>query len=915
MTIREQITTFFERNRDVLYTQTKELLERMRFPLSGDTYRFRPVFWSLFFFLVVCCVVPSAGAATPCGITKNDCPACPAGGLSLTSSNAFDNNPTGSYDDTNPFAGLTCIYGNPLSGNTVTVQVECYQDGSVAQKWYQYYKREIPYPYPESQYAPANPKSSYWESPVGHRNSAIRGADPDKVPTFTSAYADWDFAIAGRNVAKITSLTPTDTITQQQATAENVRRISQYAGCFASFGTSPVPSSPQKVIKGTITGSGMTREFYREIQAAMDDARYRDNPAGLTALLQRSASGFAPAKPLRHVKITWKGSQEAGAQDKEYITATDENGKFEIPAALVAGKQYEFDIEFTYRKADTDYFSVSDAGIYDVATWPHVFEYSGDDDLRQDIDFITELNEMKEDKEFVARVTSTLYLYDETANAFEFYADHLKEMLNCNLPLHVYPYQETERRTVFVIDAGTGKGKPAPAIIITPADSTFDNPVHSQYIVYHEFSHYAMYCIYDKKFPVSDADTAGALRTVNHGGYMNPSTSDSFTEGFAEFMPAVIADHYGNTLFGVSSGAGSIEDTFRAWEYEGRAEEHAVSTTLWNLFDTSSHYDSRRKAEEQVLRNILADPRSTALEAEHQKMTVTEYTAQLNQEIALLQSGGNTFDDEHPVKLQFGEIWAVLRTYNRDFTDVYNGFVSRYPGQKSGIDTVFAAHGFYRDTGKGNGTYDPGEAWRGASRDKATYTAGDPFIDYPVTGFTEYRISEPYQGTNPVGSASEYQRTTRRSSEPLPGHFIRTPVDVPLYVASVEYDDHPWRNYRTIVSSENNLVPVPVPPPGEHARVTVIPAKVTSGNPLSFTSEEFNRNFEDAAAHGYYAEHDFKVSGQIPVRTVVRAGTPSGTASRVPAGQTTKSAGSGGLFAVIVPVAAILALVLFVKKK
>ena len=104
-----------------------------------------------------------------------------------------------------------------------------------------------------------------------------------------------------------------------------------------------------------------------------------------------------------------------------------------------------------------------------------------------------------------------------------------------------------------------------------------------------------------------------------------------------------------------------------------------MSTTLWNLYDTSSHYDSRRKAEEQVLRNILADTRSTALEADQNQMTVPEYTAKLNREIALLQSGRNTFDDDHPVKLQFSEIWAVLRTYNRDFTDVYNGFVTALP--------------------------------------------------------------------------------------------------------------------------------------------------------------------------------------------------------------------------------------------
>ena len=95
----------------------------------------------------------------------------------------------------------------------------------------------------------------------------------------------------------------------------------------------------------------------------------------------------------------------------------------------------------------------------------------------------------------------------------------------------------------------------------------------------------------------------------------------------------------------------------------------------------------------------------------------------------------------------------------------------------------------------------------------------------------------------------------------------------------------------------------------------VIPVGVTSDNPLSFTSEEFNRNFEDAAAHGYYAEHDFKVSGQIPARTVVRAAAPSGSSSRVPASPTTKAAGSGSPVPFMVTVAAILALVLFSRKK
>ena len=279
----------------------------------------------------------------------------------------------------------------------------------------------------------------------------------------------------------------------------------------------------------------------------MDDAVFHDSPEKLNALTERKNIDFFRAKPLRHVKITWKGSQEAGAQDKEYITSTDANGNFEIPADFTPGKQYQFTIEFTYRKGNTDFFSVSEAGLYDVATYPHTFEYTGEKDLRQDVNFITELKTMN-DEAYEAGLSSTLTLYDETANALEFYQDHLGENLDCNLPLSVYPFWN-DRRSKFEIDSGRGNGKPSPAIVITPADSSFAIPFQSQYVVYHEFSHYAMYCIYDKKFPVSAADN-GPVKTINHGGYMNPSTSDSFTEGFAEFMPAIIQEYYGSPLAG-----------------------------------------------------------------------------------------------------------------------------------------------------------------------------------------------------------------------------------------------------------------------------------------------------------------------------------------------------------------------------
>ena len=309
-----------------------------------------------------------------------------------------------------------------------------------------------------------------------------------------------------------------------------------------------------------------------------------------------------------------------------------------------------------------------------MARYSHVFTYTGERDLQQDVDILAVM-EKEVDKATLDGFTSTLMLYDETANAFEFYTDHLGEKLDCNLPLHVYPSQEV-RRTVFQIDAGTGNGKPATAIIITPTDSSPDNPFHFQYVVYHEVSHYAMYCLHGKKFPESPADKSGPIKTINHDGYMNPSTSDSFVEGFAEFMPAVIAEYYGNPSVGKGGGV-SIEDGFMAWDDAGKAESHAVSSTLWSLYDTDAHYESERSFREKESRKTLADPALVEYEANLKGITVDEYRAQVTREIGLLQSGKNIFLSENRSGSRFTEIWPVLRKYHEDFAAVHDSFVSR----------------------------------------------------------------------------------------------------------------------------------------------------------------------------------------------------------------------------------------------
>jgi hypothetical protein len=814
------------------------------------------------------------------------------------------------------FARLTCNYGDPLSLDSVTMVIDCFRDAGTAEKWYRYYRKETPYPFTESQYAPANPRATY-EHGTSHRVSGVGSLDPARKRVYTAnyAYADWDFAVNGRYEAEITSTSPYEKAGEQnKASARNVERIKQFTACYGTLKPGAAPAPAQKVVRGTITGSQLTRELYTDLNAAMEEAYSGRGADKAVTLEERLGAGSIAKNPLRHAKVVWKGSQEAGARDPEYTTTTDGDGKFEIPAALSPGKQYAFDVEFTYRKGSTDYFSVSDAS-GDVATYTHLFTWTGDRDLQQDVDVLAEVKKADVDTATLDGYSSTLMLYDETANAFEFYTEHLGETLDCNIPLHVYPFRE-ERRTVFRIDDGTGKGTPAPAIVITPADSSFDNPLHSQYVVYHEFSHYAMYCLYGKKFPGSAADTAGPVKAVNHGGYMNPSTSDSFVEGFADFMPAIIAEYYGNPLAGKESGMGSIEDEFKAWDFAGKGEEYAVSTTLWSLYDTDTHYRAERQDRERYLRADLGDPETVARGAAERGLTEAAYGEELSRQIALLQSGQNTFLSQNRVRLRFDELWPVLRTYQQDVAAVHDSLVARYPAKKAAIDEVFLSHGFYRDTGRGNGTYDDGEPFRPASGDRKTYAAGDPFTDFPSGGFH-------HTGTETVGPAGDYLRTTRSSMEPLPGHFIKTPVDVPLYVVSVEYEDQPWKSYKTVVSGTRAMVPVPVPPPAEKARVVVVPDGVKYASPLSFRSGDFNRNFSAAASRGYFLEHDFKVTGPIPSRTTVRAGGPAGILSRLltadgPGFRAVKAAGSGdyrGLVLLLVPGAGALAAVLLIRRK
>ena len=165
--------------------------------------------------------------------------------------------------------------------------------------------------------------------------------------------------------------------------------------------------------------------------------------------------------------------------------------------------------------------------------------------------------------------------------------------------------------------------------------------------------------------------------TYNHEGYDNPSTDDSWAEGWAEFWPCVLwgALGYPNPhLYHWPAVPISFEENWLVWDYQGprSREEFAVASLLWDLYDPKSVNDS--------------DPVDLSLDSLWDTIGAT-----------------TTENDLTDMRDVYNALWQA---------DLYNEDGS--PVNLSQIDQVFIAHGFYAD-GNGNDEWDPGEevGWGG----------------------------------------------------------------------------------------------------------------------------------------------------------------------------------------------------------
>jgi len=72
--------------------------------------------------------------------------------------------------------------------------------------------------------------------------------------------------------------------------------------------------------------------------------------------------------------------------------------------------------------------------------------------------------------------------------------------------------------------------------------------------------------------------------SMNHGGFSNPTTADSMVEGFADFMSAVISQHYKTEQAGKFLQY-SLESNFKVNSAKFLSEELAIAGVFWDLYD------------------------------------------------------------------------------------------------------------------------------------------------------------------------------------------------------------------------------------------------------------------------------------------------------------------------------------------
>jgi len=292
-------------------------------------------------------------------------------------------------------------------------------------------------------------------------------------------------------------------------------------------------------------------------------------------------------------------------------TETDSYGYYVVPGSYIESEYYEMELRFAFLQNGLEYFriiagddepvklklkiekeKITEFKIIQESTSEYTFPVDNVD-----------VSDLKLDSLFAyapgkTYLVSFVSMYIHFTEAFLFYQNILGVDLSLNLPLKIVTFQKSD--SVSYNHEGSRSW-----ILIGGTESGHDSELRPKNREYHEFSHYAMHALYSY-LPKSPP---GPIEDVNHYGFVNPTTADSYVEGFAHFMSMIIGEYFSNrwetklerSSPDVCGKLGSVETNYRPWDKDGYlGEELAIAGILWDLYDGEKH-DTLRNTINKVL--------------------------------------------------------------------------------------------------------------------------------------------------------------------------------------------------------------------------------------------------------------------------------------------------------------------------
>lgn len=401
-------------------------------------------------------------------------------------------------------------------------------------------------------------------------------------------------------------------------------------------------------------------------------------------------------------------------------------------------------------------------------------------------------------------------------------------------------------------NGGICAGKPW--IGIGALASTLADPGWPDNREYHEYGHHFQADAFGDAIPGHSVNT-------NHAGYyVNPSSTDAWTEGFAEFFSMMVTKHIEGRpmphLYRLNGTPRSLELDYRAWSNRGRYEELGLAGLLLDLEDGPDDYAQGRQLPDLKVdwHDTFLDPNlgnlivgevtnlDPARDYSEQTMVAAEFrldgrvveTAwavttpwdlpgqggrgffaviapaglEWNDVTVVAFEGrpGDVGTDDDPVDLTLQEVWDTIVTYLSgeqegngylfDIVDLHSAFSTAYGGADA----------------DGNGMDDIDQVFiaHGFYAD----TDGDRSYRSEAPGRTDHPAAGPFDAMLP-----------RRAVEPAPATLMTVDtggVDAALVVQTWLPDSSAGENYSYIAERDaEGRYQVAVPPEGHGAEVTL----------------------------------------------------------------------------------------------